>query len=225
MASKANGIEISIEAAPKRTFATAVDWPGWSRSGKTEDAALDALAAAAPRYAVVVREAGMRFPAAARDPDRYEIVERTGPGSGTEFGVPSSITDLDRRPVDAADARRHVRLLEAVWTVFDRVAASAPAELRKGPRGGGRDRDKMIAHVIEAEWNYAKVMGLGEKQPDPGDRAAVEALREAILEVLRQPSDGSPLAGRKWPPRYAVRRIAWHVLDHAWEMEDRTEPE
>ena len=87
----------------------------------------------------------MRFPAAAADRDAYEVVERTGAGSGTEFGVPSSITDLDRRPVDAADARREVRLLEAAWTVFDRVAASAPAELRKGPRGGGRDRDKMIA--------------------------------------------------------------------------------
>jgi len=224
MPSKANGIEISIEASPKRTFATAVDWPGWSRSGKTEDAAVDALAAAASRYAVVVKEAGMRFPAAAADRDRYEIVERTGAGSGTDFGVPSSITDLDRRPVDAADARRHARLLKAVWTVFDRVASSAPAELRKGPRGGGRDRDKMIAHVIESEWYYALEMGLREKQPDPTDRAAVEALREAMLDVLRHPSDGSPLAGRKWPPRYAARRIAWHALDHAWEMEDRTEP-
>jgi hypothetical protein len=224
MPSKANGIEISIEASPKKTFATAVDWPGWSRSGKTEDAAVDALAAAASRYAVVVHEAGMRFPAGAADRDRYEIVERTGAGSGTDFGVPSSITDLDRRPVDAADARRHVRLLDAVWTVFDRVASSAPAELRKGPRGGGRDRDKMIAHVIESEWYYAREMGLREKQPDVNDRAAVDALREAMLDILGRRSDGSPLAGRKWPPRYAVRRTAWHGLDHAWEMEDRTEP-
>ena len=224
MPRKAGGIEISIEASPKKTFATVVDWPGWSRSGKTEEAALDALAAAAPRYAVVVHEAGMRFPAAAADRDAYEVVERTGAGSGTEFGVPSSITDLDRRPVDAADARREVRLLEAAWTVFDRVAASAPAELRKGPRGGGRDRDKMLAHVIESEWYYAREIGLREKRADPGDRSAVDALREAMLEILRRPSDGSPLAGRKWPARYAVRRVAWHALDHAWEMEDRTEP-
>jgi hypothetical protein len=66
-------------------------------------------------------------------------------------------------------------------------------------------------------------MGIRQKPPDPGDRAAVEAMRAAVLEVLRQPSDGSPLADRKWPARYAARRIAWHALDHAWEMEDRTE--
>jgi hypothetical protein len=26
------------------------------------------------------------------------------------------------------------------------------------------------------------------------------------------------------PPRYAIRRIAWHVLDHAWEIEDKSDP-
>jgi hypothetical protein len=219
-----DSISVTIEAAPKKAFATAVDWPGWSRSGKTEEAALDALAAAASRYGIVVREAAMRFPAAAADRDAYDVVEKTGGGSGTEFGVPSSITDLDGRPVTAADARRLVRILEAVWTVFDDVAASSPAELRKGPRGGGRDRDKMIGHVVESEWYYAREIGLREPQPDPSDRPALEALRAAILDVLRHPSDGSPLAGRKWPPRYAARRIAWHALDHAWEMEDRSEP-
>jgi hypothetical protein len=221
---KAGVIAVSIEAAPKKAFATAVDWPGWSRSGKTDEAAMDALAAAADRYRIVAREAGMRFPAAANDRDLYDVVERTGGASGTEFGVPSAITDLDRTPVDKADARGLVRILEGAWTIFDQVAASAPAELRKGPRGGGRDRDKMIGHVIESEWYYSREIGLREPQPDPADRAAVAALREEMLEILGQPSDGSPLAGRKWPPRYAARRIAWHVLDHAWEMEDRAEP-
>ncbi len=221
---KRHTIAVTIEAAPRKTFASAVDWPGWSRSGKTEEAAIEALAAAAPRFAIVAGEAGMRFPAAARDTDAYEVVERTDGASGTEFGVLSSIGDLDRRSVSKEDARRLVRLLEAVWRVFDEAAESAPAELRKGPRGGGRDRDKMIGHVVESEWYYAREMGLREQQPDPTDRDAVEALRAAMLDILRQPSDGSPLAGRKWPPRYAVRRIAWHALDHAWEMEDRSEP-
>jgi hypothetical protein len=45
-----------------------------------------------------------------------------------------------------------------------------------------------------------------------------------MLEVLGRPSDGSPLADRKWTARYAARRIAWHALDHAWEIEDRSEP-
>jgi hypothetical protein len=211
-------ITVSVESAPKKAFATAVDWPGWSRSGKDEGSALAALAAAAPRYAIVARMAAETFVA-----EGYEVVERSGAGSGTEFGVPSAITPLDRRPVSAEEADRMARLVAAAWSVLDRIAASAPAELRKGPRGGGRDRDKMLGHVIESDWNYAREMGIRERQPDAADRAAIQAIRLAMLEILRQPSDGAPLAGRKWPPRFAARRIAWHALDHAWEIEDRTE--
>jgi hypothetical protein len=217
-------IEVTVEATPKRAFASAIDWPGWSRSGKTEEAALEALRASAPRYAVAALEAGEAFPLSAGDPAAYEVVERTDGGSGTDFGVPSSITELDRRPLSADEAARLARLVEAAWTVFDRVAAGAPAELRKGPRGGGRDRDKMIGHVVGADWYYAREIGVRLAEPDAADRTAVEALRAAMLEVLREPSDGSPLAGRKWTARYAARRIAWHALDHAWEMEDRSEP-
>ncbi len=215
----ASQIRVSLEVSPKRAFATAVDWPGWSRSGKTEELALEALAAYAGRYVVVVTEARESF-----DPGIYDVVEQTGGGGGTEFGVPSAITDLDRRPVTADEAERLARIVEAAWTVFDRTGADAPAELRKGPRGGGRDRDKMIGHVVESDWNYATVMGIRERQPDWDDRPGIEALRAAMLEILRRPSDGSPIADRKWPPRYAARRIAWHALDHAWEMEDRSEP-
>jgi len=126
--------------------------------------------------------------------------------------------------VDAAQAERRARIVEAAWTVFARVVASAPAELRKGPRGGGRDRDKMVGHVIEAEAAYAREMGIKAKQPDPADPAAIALVRTAMVDVLREPSDGSPLGGRRWTARYAAGRIAWHALDHAWEMEDRSEP-
>ena len=212
-------IAISVEATPKKAFATAVDWPGWSRSGKTEELAVTALADYAPRYAIVAAEAGVPF-----EPGEYEVVERTGGGGGTDFGVPSSITVLDARPVDAAEAERQARLVEAAWTVFARVAAGAPAELRKGPRGGGRDRDKMVGHVAESDTYYAREIGITDKRPDPTDGPAIEALRAKMLEILRRPSDGSALAGRTWTARYAARRIAWHSLDHAWEMEDRSEP-
>jgi hypothetical protein len=215
-------IAVTLEETPKKTFATAVDWPGWSRSGKTVDLALAALAAAFPRYAIVALEAAEAFPWET-GAEAYEVVEHTGGGSGTAFGVPSAITDLDRRPVTGDEAMRLARLVAAAWVVFGRVAAAAPAELRKGPRGGGRDRDKIVGHVVESDWYYAREMGIREKQPDATDVAAVDAMRGAMLEVLRQASDGSPLAGRKWPPRYAARRIAWHALDHAWEIEDRTE--
>ena len=130
-ATRAGTIVVTVEAGAKKVFASALDWPGWSRSGKTDEAALTALAAYADRYAVVAREATEPFEAGA-----YEVVEHTGGGSGTDFGVPSSITDLDHRPADSPEADRQSRLVAAAWVVLDRVAAGAPAELRKGPRGG-----------------------------------------------------------------------------------------
>jgi hypothetical protein len=212
-------IAVTIETGPKKSFARAIDWPGWSRAGKTPELALEALEASAPRYAVVAENAGEPF-----EPGAYEVIEEVPGGGGTDFGVPSVITELDARPTDLADANRLVRLVEAAWVTLDRITAAAPAELRKGPRGGGRDRDKMVAHVIEAEGAYAREMGLKVKQPDPTDPAGIDLMRTAMLDVLREPSDGSPIADRKWTARYAASRIAWHALDHAWEMEDRSEP-
>ena len=217
--SRSTTVAVSVESTRKKAFATAVDWPGWSRSGKTEELAVAALADYAPRYAIVAAKAGVSF-----QPGEYEVVERTGGESGTDFGVPSSITKLDSRPVEAREAQRLARIVEAAWTVFAQVAATAPAELRKGPRGGGRDRDKMVGHVAESDTYYAREIGITGKRPNPTDDAAIKAMRAAMLEILRQPSDGSPLAERKWTARYAARRIAWHALDHAWEMEDRSDP-
>jgi len=109
-------------------------------------------------------------------------------------------------------------LVQACWTYLDRVVARAPATLRKGPRGGGRDRDVMFDHVLGAEMEYAKRIGVHLKQPDGRDRAAVRAFRKAILEGLEDPN-----RDEKWPVQYAARRTAWHALDHAWEIEDRSE--
>ncbi|MBF8289838.1 MAG: hypothetical protein HW391_806, partial [Chloroflexi bacterium] len=142
--------------------------------------------------------------------------------SGTEFGVPSRVTDTDRRPTTAAEADRLARLVAAAWARFDEIAAAAPEELRKGPRGGGRDRTRIVGHAVESDWYYAREIGVRVKQPAPDDGAAVGTLRAAMLQVLRHPSDGSPLADRKWTARYTAHRIAWHSLDHAWEMEDRS---
>jgi LmbE family N-acetylglucosaminyl deacetylase len=107
----------------------------------------------------------------------------------------------------------------------DHMAVSAAAQAAFAAyAGGGRDRDKMVDHVLGAEAGYARKLGIKQPQPAIDDRAAIAALREALLEVLRAPSDGSPPVPKGWPPRYAARRLAWHVLDHAWEMQDRTEP-
>ena len=214
-------IEIAEEAGAKKAFVWALDWPGWCRGDKNAALAIEALIEHGPRYAVVAREASLEFP----DVSALELdtVESVPGGAGTDFGVPSRITDHDRRPTTAAEAKRLAGLVAAAWIVFDGVAAGAPAELRKGPRGGGRDRDKMVGHVIEADHAYAREMGVTLPTPSFEDRAAVEAERAAMLEVLRRASDGSALADRRWTPRYAARRIAWHALDHAWEMEDRTD--
>jgi hypothetical protein len=212
-------IAVALEGKGRKVFASALDWPGWSRSGKTAEAAIEALLAYAPRYEPVARVAGIKLGTAFD----VEVVERLDGDSGTEFGIPSLPTKADSRPVSAAEARRLAAIVEAAWTTFDRIAAAAPEELRKGPRGGGRDRDKMVGHVVGADGAYAREIGLKVREVDPGDRAAVEAVRTEMLAVLRQASDGTPLAGRKWPARYAARRIAWHALDHAWEMQDRSE--
>ena len=211
-------IRVLVESTPKKVFVSALDWPGLSRGAKTEEAAVDALLATVPRYAPVAAAAGFPFDA---DNLAIDVAERVEGDASTAFGVPAIVAATDREPVDAADGARLAAIVEAAWAELDRIAAAAPEELRKGPRGGGRDRSKIVQHIIDAEAAYASVMG---RKHRPVDAAAAVAMRSDILAVLSQPSDGSPIAGRRWPPRYAARRIAWHVLDHAWEIEDRSSP-
>ncbi len=215
-------VDIGEEVTAKKTFVWVIDWPGWCRSGKDVALAIESLLEHRPRYALVAKEAGLDLP----DPTAKQLhtLDSVTGGAGTDFGVPSLITDADQRPLTAAEAERLAGLVAAAWTVFERVAAGAPPTLRKGPRGGGRDRDKMIGHVIEADHAYAREIGLKLPTPSFEDRGAVDAERAAVLDVLRTPSDGSAIADRRWTPHYAARRIAWHALDHAWEMEDRAEP-
>jgi hypothetical protein len=209
---------VTVEAVDRKVFASALEWPGWSRSGRTETLALETLAAYADRYAVVARRAGLAFrvPLMAGDLD---VVERVAGDTSTGFGVPHQVTDLDLRPVTSAGANRLADLVQAAWLTLADVVAHAPAELRKGPRGGGRDRDKMVAHVEEAECAYVRKIGLRPTTGEP-----IEVIRAQIMEVFRLGTDGSPLPGGTWPLRYAARRVAWHVLDHAWEIEDRSQP-
>lgn len=211
-------LRLLVEATPKKVYVSALDWPGLARWGKTEEDAIEALLAAFPRYGRVAHRAGERF-----DPTDWdlEVVERVEGDAGTAFGVPAIVAAADREATDAREAKRLAAFVEAAWAEFDETAGRAPESLRKGPRGGGRDRSKVVEHVHGADQSYASVIGVR----GPVDTAgAVAALRAAMLDVLRVPSDGSPVAGKKWPARYAARRIAWHALDHAWEVEDRSEP-
>jgi hypothetical protein len=212
---------IYLEFGQKRVFACALDWPGWCRAGRNEQQALEALGAAAPRYAVVARQAGFKLPS---ETD-FDVVERVPGSATTDFGAPGSVPTLDLEPLKLPQAERLATLVSACWTVFDRVVAGAPAELRKGPRGGGRDRDKIVEHVLGAEVGYARQIGLRLQQPAFDDPAAIAAHRAAIANALRSGAhDQRTKADTGWPTRYAARRIAWHAIDHAWEIEDRTEP-
>ena len=199
-------------------FVWALDWPGWCRSGRDRQSALEALEKFGQRYAPVAAAAGLQLPPG--DASLVIVTEVEG-GTGTDFGIPSVITDDDRRAVTPARAKRLSALVASSWAFFDRVAEGAPEVLRKGPRGGGRDTSKIIAHVDEADSAYGREVGI--KNKPPADRGEVEAIRAAMLDLLGRPSDGRPLAVRKWPQRYAARRIAWHALDHAWEIEDRSD--
>jgi hypothetical protein len=214
---------VYLEVAKGRTFAMALDWPGWGRSGKNPEAALAALADYATRYAPVAARAGEDLPAGAAD--RLTVVEELPGSATTTFGAPGAVASSDAEPTGAKQAQRMAALVRACWDTFDAVAAASPAQLRKGPRGGGRDRDKMIDHVLGAESGYARKIGVKHKQPALGDLDAIDALRADIIAVLGARSDGAPPVPNGWPVRYAARRIAWHVLDHAWEMEDRRDPQ
>jgi hypothetical protein len=215
-------VKVVLEVAPKKSFASALDWPGWSRGGKTPDEAVEALLRYAPRYALVAKGAkvGFRPPATIRGLD---VVERSRGGSGTEFGVPSNAARVEAEALRGAQLDRAIALLEAAWATFDRSAETAHGtELRLGPRGGGRQVPKMVEHVREAEAAYVHQLGV-----KVGRSATMEELRAAFVEAVRLLADGGPLpepnrVRRPWTPRYATRRSAWHALDHAWEIEDRS---
>jgi hypothetical protein len=200
-------VPVLVETAPKKSFAVALGWPGWARAGRDPAAALDAYA---DRYRPVVERAGLRLPARVR----LDVVDTVTGNGGTSFGVPSIVVDADADPVPRREADRLARVLEASWAVFEEVAAEAPPVLRKGPRGGGRDTAAIVDHVRDAEGDgYLRMLGLRRRDlPTPAQ------WRPAVLEVLR-----SGRSGGRWPVRYAARRLAWHALDHAWEIEDRSE--
>ena len=210
---------VVIETGAKKVFASALEWPGWSRAGRDESAALEALASYAARFAAVVDVAGGRF--AARSASSLTVVERVPGSATTDFGAPGSIADAERIDLTPAEARRRADLVRAAWTVLDRAVDRAPSSLRKGPRGGGRDRDAVAQHVCNAEAAYARKLGLRLPEPDALDAGAVATFRDAIDEALRDVRR-EPAGHKGWPLTYAGRRIAWHVLDHAWEIEDRS---
>ena len=161
-------IDVLLEVAPKQAVASALDWPGWCRAGPDKGAALKALAGYVERYAPVAERAGMTIPSMVA----FDVVERVPGGPTTAFAAPECrrpfpqvTAEIERAEVTPAAARRLADLLTAAWVIFDGIAGTSPAELRKGPRGGGRDRDELVDHVIGAEAAFARKVGVRLKRP------------------------------------------------------------
>jgi hypothetical protein len=220
-------MDIYLEIGKKKTFAAALQWPGYSRWGRDEESALQALLAYGSRYASAMESQGISFitPAAVAE---FDILERLNGTPTTDFGAPDIPPSIDEQPLDEAELGHQQNILQACWEAFDRAVRQAEGkELRVGPRGGGRDLEGIMRHVIEADIAYLARIHQRTRLNSDLDLASerkrvweftVQAFQSAVRNGL--PESG-PRGGKLWTPRYFVRRMAWHELDHAWELEDR----
>jgi hypothetical protein len=217
-------VTVYLEEGKKRTFAGALDWPGWCRQGRSETESLAALLAYGPRYAAILAGTRLGFltPTAPTD---FIVVERLPGTATTDFGAPGVAPTVDReRSCDPATLRRCEKILQAGWQAFDEVVDSARSKtLATGPRGGGRSLEAIVSHVIESERGYLSAVGW--KAPKAAE--STDETRQAILSALKASAAGEipptgPRGGVRWTARYFVRRVAWHVMAHVWEIERRT---
>jgi hypothetical protein len=220
-------IDVYLETGEKRIFAGALDWPGWNRLGRSADEALQALVDYGQRFAQVLQGTGLDFQPPA-GPDGLRVVERLEGTKTTDFGAPDAMPARDKARLDGADLEHYEALLGAYWRAFAAAVSGAGGrELRKGPRGGGRDVEGIAGHVLNSEAAYLRSLGrkfrLYEGEPL---NVQIDRIRQEELAALAAGARGElptqgPRGGKIWPPRYFVRRAGWHVLDHLWEIEDR----
>ena len=212
---------IEVGKKERRVVAGATDWPGLDRWDKTDDAAIAKLASYVPRYVPVAEAAGLAKEFARQS--EPEVVDRvTGSGSADYWGIAHVPSDTEREVLPPPELERRLTLLGACWSYFDEVAGRVSAELRPGARGGGWTRDELIRHVHlnepEQFTRKVEVRTPRDAMLTPDGRAAH---REATLDAVRAYNADGRIAGRSWPIQFLIRRIAHHVMDHAWEMEDR----
>jgi hypothetical protein len=222
-------IRVYLDSGAKKIFAMAIDWPGWGRSGRNGEEALAALVDYGRRFAAVAKRADLPFEKPS-DVSDLAVEETVRGNATTDFGAPGVPRKSDVEQLKDAELTRLIELLVASWESFDAAARKAEGvSLRLGPRGGGRTLPKIVDHVMGADEAY--LGGLGERPPKrSGDAAAsMEHLRAAFLAALKAIAHGEPVSNprntkKPWSPRYAIRRSAWHAMDHAWEIEDRAKP-
>jgi hypothetical protein len=217
----ADTIRVVLEIGPKskKVVAVAPDWPGLERGAKTGKAAIERLRSYFPRYAKVARLVGMEETFTI--PPAIEVVEEyPGTGSTDFWGISFAFSAIDKRAMSNAELDRELMLMRACWVYFDDARRQVSAELRKGPRGGGRDRDQIVGHVFGTERDWAKMIGVVTPQGVMLTDRGLATHRNTYCDAIRAfHAEGK--TARKWPLRYLVRHTAYHTMDHAWEMEDK----
>jgi hypothetical protein len=217
-----------LERGPKgkKTVAFAIDWPGWSRGAKTPELSLALLESYRERYRPIAIAAGLAEEFDATGP--LEVIEdRVGTSSTDFWGISFSASTFENDPMDDAELDRKIVLLRACWAFFDAVAARVSPEMRKGPRGGGRDRDQITRHTIRTEsGDFAKRLGLRVPQADVLTPTGLRDHRETYVAAMRAYNAGEGKRMRSWSLPFLIRHSAFHTMDHAWEMADKdlTEP-
>jgi hypothetical protein len=213
-----------IEHGPKdkRSVAFALEWPGWSRGAKSAELALDMLESYRVRYRPITGLAGMAHEFDASGP--LEVVEdKVGTGSTDFWGISFAPASSEQDPMGEAEFERAITLLRACWEFFDGVAARVSPEMRKGPRGGGRDRDRIISHTIRNESeDFATRVGLRIPEGAALTPDGLRQHRETYVAAMRAYNAGEFTQPMKsWTLPFLIRHSAFHTLDHAWEMEDK----
>ena len=217
----ADAVRVMLEIGPKgkKVVAVAPDWPGLERGAKTGEVAIERLLSYLPRYATVAKLAGMGAELAAIT--TVDVVEHyPGTGSTDFWGISFASSGTDRHGMSSEEVERELALMRACWAFFDDVRSRVSAEMQKGPRGGGRDRDQIVRHTVGAEQDWAKKIGVLAPQDAMPTDEELNAVRGAYCEAIRAYHAQGKLA-RTWPLRYLIRHTEYHSLDHAWEMEDR----
>lgn len=224
---KSYAIPIFFETGSKRIYAGAVDWLGWYGQGRNEDTALQALLRCGPRYQQAIQAAKLDF-AAPTNASIFQVTERLPGNATTDFGAPDVPPSSDAQLLDEAALQKSLAILSASWeTLRTTYLTNLGKELRKGPRGGGRELDQIVEHVLGAHESYLRhiLWKMTIKLPKECE-AAISAMAEQTSQALTAAvtqglPDKGPRGGAVWKPRTFVRRAAWHILDHIWEIEDR----
>ena len=200
----------------------APDWPGLERGAKAAENAVERLRSYIPRYSQVAKLAGMDAEFATVK--SVHVVERyPGTGSTDFWGISFAFSSIDRKTMSGDELERELALMQACWAYFDAVRGRVSAEMQRGPRGGGRDRDHIVRHTFAAEQDWARMIGVPTPEGAVPTGKGLKAYRAAYCHAIRDYHAQGKLAGKmaKWPLRYLIRHTAFHTMDHAWEMEDK----